>query len=113
MTPREELSELNRRAKHWHSRIEEHKREIAYHESHIEFDRKAIENIQQQKQHFFRDSDMEPYALMTPAQQRRVDKMPLAEEPCEFCESSEVRKGKKNVCMRCGHEQSQTPEPKA
>lgn len=109
MTNQEELSELGRTRRAIRFRAEkitEHQQEITYHngmiETHLKFQRDAEKRLR----HFYRDSGMVAYDLMSESDKAKIDRMPRSETPCEYCGADEVREGKKSVCLNCLHDNS-------
>ena len=91
MTIREEITALDKLIQFRLTRISQHQVEL--------------KKLREQRGSFWRDSGTLPHVLMSTAEQARIDKMPDAGFDCEYCGEDRVKKGKKNVCVACGHEQ--------
>jgi hypothetical protein len=67
---------------------------------------KQLEFLEAEKRSYYRDSGLMPLAMLTEPEKNKILKMPFADLPCEFCGKLAVKKGKKSICLECGHWQT-------
>lgn len=78
-----------------------HRREIMYHNSMIEIHQKLQRDSERRMKHFYKDSGMLPYDLMSDNDKAKIDRMPRSSKSCTYCGADNVREGKKHVCLTC------------
>ena len=100
----QELDRLKAAIRFRDEQVINHQREIAYHNSMIEIHQRFQRDSEKRMRHFFKDSGMLPYDLMSDDDKAKIDRMPRSSKSCTYCGADDVREGKKSVCMTCLHD---------